>query len=43
MLEIGASPIIVLAVLNYYSKSMMLVNLEDELSRPFKTTLGVRQ
>jgi len=26
MLEIGVSPIIVLAVLNYYSKSMMLVN-----------------
>jgi hypothetical protein len=43
MIEIGVSPIIVLAVLNYYAKSMMLVNLEDTLSKPFKTTLGVRQ
>jgi hypothetical protein len=43
MIEIGVSPIIVLAIQSYYSKSMMLVNLEDELSRPFRTTLGVRQ
>jgi len=43
MLKIGVSPIIVLAVLKYYEKSMMMVQLDDEFSKPFYTTVGVRQ
>ena len=29
--------------MKYYEKSMMLVQLEEEISKPFKTTVGVRQ
>jgi len=43
MIDIGVSPILVLSVMSYYEKSMMLVQLEDELSKPFFTNVGVRQ
>jgi hypothetical protein len=43
MLKIGVSPLIVLAVIKYYEKSMMMVQLDDEFSKSFYTTVGVRQ
>lgn len=43
MLEIGVPPLIVLAIIKYYENSMMLVQLEDDLSRPFQITVRVRQ
>ncbi len=43
MIEIGVSPILVVAVYTYYLKSMMMVQLEDEFAKPFYTTIGVRQ
>jgi hypothetical protein len=35
MIKIGVSPILVVATMKYYEKSMMLVQLEDDLSKPF--------
>lgn len=43
MIQIGVSPILVVATMKYYEKSMMLVQLDDDLSKPFFTSVGVRQ
>jgi len=43
LLENGVSLKIVIAIHKYYEKSLMLVDLDGELSSLFKTTLGVRQ
>jgi len=43
MLDIGVNETIVIAIFKYYEKSMMLIELDNEFGKPFKTSVGVRQ
>ncbi|CAF1009096.1 unnamed protein product [Brachionus calyciflorus] len=43
LIENCISPHIILSIINYYKKSMMLVNNQNEYSTIFQSTVGVRQ
>jgi hypothetical protein len=43
LMEINISAAIVLAIILYYSESFMIVQIDDNFSELFRTTMGVRQ
>ncbi len=43
LIEKGVEVSIILAIIHYYNDSFMIVQLEDEFSEVFRTTMGVRQ
>jgi len=43
LIEKGVEVSIILAIIHYYKDSFMIVQLEDEFSEVFRTTMGVRQ
>ena len=43
LIEKGVEVSIILAIIHYYKDSFMIVQLEDEFSEVFQTTMGVRQ
>jgi hypothetical protein len=43
LIEANVEPAIIRAIIVYYGESEIIVNLNSELSTPFKSTVGVRQ
>ncbi|RNA01555.1 RNA-directed DNA polymerase from mobile element jockey-like [Brachionus plicatilis] len=43
MIDRKINPLIIVALINYYNDSLIIVENECELSKPFKTNIGVKQ